>query len=304
MKALAKDPGYRYRRAGELQEDLQRLLRCVASERHSPDVKRTVQVGFPSSPGEILQQCRDALSATGRALVAQGRDLWERRHELGPRHMAVLSVAGGMVLLSLILLLLHWTDPLTRARRDLKAGRAEAAIAELLELKGRRPGSANVDYVLGEAYLQAGRNGPAVKAYRRAIELEPAYAKDTALLRRMVGLLGSGEVGGEVSKLMIAAGEPAAPVLDEVLDSRPHRLRWNAVRTLEQMGKRPDYVRPYLVDLQYEDCFARKQAAERLGELGDRRAIRALEEAKRRRLLDNYCMLGALDRALERLGVQ
>ena len=104
--------------------------------------------------------------------------------------------------------------------------------------------------------------------------------------------------------MMIRAGEPAVPVLKEAVGSRNHRLRWNAVRTLEKMRKQPDYVRAYILDLQYEDCSVRKRAAGQLGALGDRRAIPVLVEAKKRSFFENYCMFWTLDRALEHLGAQ
>ena len=197
------------------------------------------------------------------------------------------------------------THAVSRARRHLGAGETDAAIAELLDAEPRTPEKAEVHYLLGEAYLLAGKNRAAVKAYRRSFELDPSYAaKDTSLLRRFVPLLAFGEMEEEVSSLMAQAGDPAVPVLTEAVGSRNHHLRWNAVQTLERMQMRPDYVRAYILDLQNEDCIGRKRAAERLGELGDRRAIPILVEAKKRPLFENYCMFWTLDQALERLGAR
>ncbi len=320
QKTMAKDPAHRYQRAGELHEDLEGLLRGVAPTRSFSEPERTVGAvpahSIETIPplsferkvaeltvtlGEVLERSWDALGQKGRALASKGVELWQRRRELSRRQVTVLALGAGLILLSLILLLRAWMDPMNRAKRDLKAGRTKAAIEELLKVRARKPESAQVHYQLGEAYLQAERRRAAVKAYQRAMELEPAFGKDNPFLRRLVGLLAFGEAAEDASRLLIQVGDPALPLVEEVLESRRYGLRWNAARTLERMGKRPDYVRLYILDLQYEDCSSRKRAAQRLGELGDRRAIPALLEAQRRSLVENYCMFGALDQALKRV---
>jgi hypothetical protein len=57
--------------------------------------------------------------------------------------------------------------------------------------------------------------------------------------------------------------------------------RWNAARILRKAGHKVDLVELYILDLEYSANPRTKiLAAEKLGEIGDRRAIRALIDAR------------------------
>ena len=73
------------------------------------------------------------------------------------------------------------------------------------------------------------------------------------------------------------------------LDHNHYWVRWNAVKVFESAGKEVDMVKIHILDLQTARSFrTRIKAAEKLGELGDPRAIPALEQARDRGFRDPF----------------
>ena len=70
--------------------------------------------------------------------------------------------------------------------------------------------------------------------------------------------------------------------VQRAVNEKPYWPRWNALRILQSGGKKVDLAKVFILDLKYaEDRHVRIQAIHDLGELGDRRAIPALKEARR-----------------------
>ncbi|NLG19164.1 MAG: protein kinase [Fibrobacter sp.] len=72
--------------------------------------------------------------------------------------------------------------------------------------------------------------------------------------------------------------------------------RWNMVRVFEAAGKKVDMVKIHILDLQTAGSFTtRIRAAEKLGELGDPRAVPALQNARDKGLRDPFVASAAKD---------
>lgn len=74
-----------------------------------------------------------------------------------------------------------------------------------------------------------------------------------------------------------------------LLSDEHYWKRWNMVRVFESAGKKVDMVKIHILDLQTAGSFTtRIRAAEKLGELGDPRAVPALQEARDKGLRDPF----------------
>jgi tRNA A-37 threonylcarbamoyl transferase component Bud32 len=88
------------------------------------------------------------------------------------------------------------------------------------------------------------------------------------------------------------------PVLKKAVYERPYWLRWNSLRILQAGGKKVDLVRVFILDLKYSKTMhTRLQAIRDLGEIGDRRAVPALKEAKKKGMSDPF-VSSAADKCL------
>ena len=73
------------------------------------------------------------------------------------------------------------------------------------------------------------------------------------------------------------------------LDHNHYWIRWNTVKVMEAAGVKVDMVNIYMHDLNSNASIrTRIRAAEKLGELGDRRAVPLLEEIGSRRMRDPF----------------
>lgn len=315
LKALAKVPTARYQRASDFAAALralpegrsgetspERLPETVVSRR-PPVPDRPTTVDLPSQPSGAKVEPQ-ILPRLGRVLVALGEraSLWTRRVREYRRYVWPAAAIGGLFLLAGVTWAIRQADSAVRARQHLEAGRPEVAISLLVDAREKAPKRADLAFLLGEAYAQSGMGIRALSAYRQAIELDEAYQDDQDLARRLVEMLEREETAGEAGEVLAIMGETSIRLLLEATESPHYTIRWNAAEVLRQMGRQPDYVLLYILDLKHEDCFTRKKAAKRLGEQGDRRAIPALRHARQRSPLVNLCMFGALDDALKRLG--
>lgn len=285
-RCLAKDPADRPAEASELLRDLRALAAGPGQVPTAAEADRTRPSGTPPVP-----------SGSGR----EGRSGWTWASRLPARAKTVLLILGISGSAILAALLVHLLDPVQEAARRIQQGRPQEAVALLLELEERRGPRPQTRALLGQAYLATGERKAALSAFRKALELDARYREDRDLLAGLVELLDHRETGPDAGDLLASIGRPAAPPLRAALESERYQVRWNAAKALERLGERVDKVDLYLVDLEREDCFTRRHAALRLGEMKARRAVPALLRAKERPLIENLCMFGALDEALAKL---
>ena len=169
--------------------------------------------------------------------------------------------------------------------------------------------------MLGHAYMADERPMEGLKAYWRVVDLEKKLAQSSEKLRRNVeSLIGARDSSTAIAALDLLAGlddEPAQERIGLVASGdQRNAVRVRARKLAEEkgFGDKVDKVKSYSLDLlQFKSCQDRATAVPVLRQLGDKRAIPALERArgKRRRGFlffgggsANKCMIAAIDEAI------
>jgi len=193
--------------------------------------------------------------------------------------------------------------------------RPGAAIALIKKELGDPESDPAAQVILGHAYMADGRPLEGLKAYWRVIESEKKLALSSDKLRRNVeSLLGARDSNAAIAALDLLAALDDDEAHDKIAAVASTDTR-NAVRVRARkladdkgFGNKVDRVKSYVLDLlQFKGCEERATAVPVLRQLGDKRAIPALERArgKRRRGFlifgggsANKCMIAALDEAI------
>jgi serine/threonine protein kinase len=174
----------------------------------------------------------------------------------------------------------------------LAQGRPKEAAAYLMGHREEVREEPYAQMVLGHAQASAQRNILALAAYRKAISLEPKFAKDK-LMRTNVELMLAKKAPGVVDAALELLGTLATSgdsgAADQLVDlassSKNARRRHTALRVADEagLGDRVDRLGSYQLDLeQGETCLIRKEAVGKLRALGDKEAIPALRAARKR----------------------
>jgi serine/threonine protein kinase len=184
--------------------------------------------------------------------------------------------------------------PEAEAAAELLAqGRPNDAAAYLNQHKKEVREEPYAQMVLGHAHASAQRNMLALKAYEKAIALEPKLAKDE-LMRTNLALMLDKKAPGVVDAALGFMGTLAADIGDGDAEDELVRLasadevsfrRQQAVDVAEEigLGSKIDHLTSYTLDLrQGETCADRKAAVAKLRALGDKKAIPSLEAAQKR----------------------
>jgi eukaryotic-like serine/threonine-protein kinase len=197
----------------------------------------------------------------------------------------------------------------------------EQAIALIKKQIGGVDDDPAAQVILGHAYMAGGRPLDGLKAYWRVVETEKKLALGSEKLRRNVeSLLGARDSSAAIAALDLLAGlddDEAQEKIAAVASSDQRnavRLRARKLADDKGYGEKVDRVKSYVLDLlQFKSCQERATAIPILRQLGDKRAIPALERArgKRRRGFlifgggsANKCMIAALDEAIAHLSKQ
>jgi serine/threonine-protein kinase len=106
-----------------------------------------------------------------------------------------------------------------RALQLTSAGRKEDAVKRLRELRKRYPDDPQVPYALGRVYRLLNWPKQTIEAYRNAIQLDPGYREDPALIADLVSLLASKSSWQLAARALEQdVGAAAAPALAEAAD--------------------------------------------------------------------------------------
>jgi serine/threonine protein kinase len=174
---------------------------------------------------------------------------------------------------------------LGQVRSLLEKGACGEAAAELTKLLKKSPDLAEAHYLLGAARMCRHEHHEGLQAYTRAIRLDTRYRRDVRVLEHCRDLLQVPDLRmTAVEFLGTVVGAPALPTLVDAASSHqvlPVRRR--AAELVEKLGGegRIDWVASLSLDLaQLPDAEDRCQAARRLIELGDVRALPALRRAR------------------------
>lgn len=157
---------------------------------------------------------------------------------------------------------------------------AKPTLAELRKKAKSDPKNSALQVELGHAHFEAGNRAAAVRAYARALSLDPQSATGR-MIDNLVACFRTREQSAAAALIGRHKLTDAESKLDDLTRDKRASVRWGAIRTLEKLGKasRVDYVNVYLIDLESAECNVRRNAVGKLGELGDKRTISHLRAA-------------------------
>jgi eukaryotic-like serine/threonine-protein kinase len=171
----------------------------------------------------------------------------------------------------------------------LEDGDTASARRALENLLAERPNDARVRYMLGRVAYAEDRHAEALDEYRRAIAADPGFRGDPVLLEHLGAILAEPKLADAALALLIEhVGSPAADLLARAANEGadlPRRRR--AALALGEMGedKRVDRVALDILELKRAPtCEGRKVWVEKLGALGDPRALPPLRALRGRNL--------------------
>lgn len=159
---------------------------------------------------------------------------------------------------------------------------AAPTLEELRQRVKADPRSAPAHAALGDGQFAAGHRAAGLKSYAKALSIDAAVASDE-LLKNLVSCYGLNEQARAHALLVQHKLTRAERYLDDLAKHPKWSVRTGAISTLEALGKvtRDDYVTLWITDLGSTECKVRQYAVQKLGELGDRRALDAIRQAKK-----------------------
>lgn len=205
-----------------------------------------------------------------------------RAQQVGRRAIAAVRRrpwVSAIVALAAIVLV---SGAFMHARIQRLLARSPASVAELQ--KSAAATNAPVEWrTLGHAEFAKGHAVAAIKAYDRALSLDPTAADEQLRTNVVAAFYGKAQPAAQELVVRYKLVE-LTPRLERLTDDGDYRVRWGAMAALEKLGKtsKYDYRRALTADLESPQCEVRRKAAERLGELGDEHAIPSLRLAKKK----------------------
>jgi tetratricopeptide (TPR) repeat protein len=127
---------------------------------------------------------------------------------------------------------------LAQVKELVAAGRKDQAIHVLLQLAEAHPERGEIPYFLGRLYLDKLWWHDGLKAYRRAIELDPSFRTYEPLIRSVLrGFVVTPEHHPDIAEFLRSdIGDAARPYLQETAQEHPRaKVRKRAARELERM---------------------------------------------------------------------
>jgi len=156
-------------------------------------------------------------------------------------------------------------------------------LPELVAMAQADPKDASIRVELGDAYFEAGHRIPALRAYDKALQLDGSAAT-RRMVENLVSCFGAREMGPAAAIIVQYKLEDSEDALRALISSQKREVRNGAVDTLEGLKKarREDFLTVYTLDLASTDCDVQRSAVEKLGRLGDRRALDEIRAAARK----------------------
>jgi len=252
----------------------------MAEPVNKPDAKRTgspppLPARTPPAPkaGALAQlkaflmirrlRAIDAVRRTARALGSRPR------LSIGLGAAAALAVAAGVYVAR---------EGVPEVQVDLFPPKT---VAEARVAAREHPADADAQRALGHQLWKHRKRHAALGAYGRALALDPGAA-DGELVANLVASYGSRDQ--ELAETLIWKNKlvAAQPRLEPLVKSPKRKVRWGAVHTLDKLdkGSKANWETAYILDLGSSDCDVRRNAVEKLGAIGTKRAVAALRSAK------------------------
>ncbi len=212
---------------------------------------------------------RESVSAGVQRVQAAGRGLVARLRQ-HPRLVVAAAVVVGLGALAAIGVAAGWHREAVELV-ETSGPFVKPTLAELQRKAKQSPKDASLQRDLGHAYFASGSRTSGLRAYGRALALDPKVADDT-LVHDVLACFGRHEQGAAATFLGKHRLTEAAPRLSALARDRRPSVRSDAIHALTEMGKatRGDYIAAYLLDLELADCDARRRAVDRLAAYADR----------------------------------
>jgi hypothetical protein len=158
---------------------------------------------------------------------------------------------------------------------------APKTVAEARRAVREHPADAAAHRALGHALWDKRKRHAAVLSYARALGIDRGVADD-GMVQNLVASFGSRDQ--ELAEALLWKNKlvAAEPGLERLVKSPRRKVRWGAVHTLDKLekGTRGNWETAYVLDLDSPDCDVRRNAVEKLGAIGTKRAVAALRSAR------------------------
>ncbi len=293
-KGLAKRREDRWTTAGEYMAAIDQVQSLLVDPTYEgPRAPSTGAVGLTPTPALAL----DAQPSTPTPVL-----LTHRRKRPGPSLHTIAGVAlvGAAALGVLIAILLRDpparrstpvdpTTPAGKAAALLDRGKPGEAIKAIEAGKKESASDPDAQLQLGHAYQAQRKNGEAVAAYRRAVELDPRKVADDSMRAALRTISQDTDIDAAMAALALRVKLDDAEARRTVIElaggsDMPRRRPAAAVADKLGLSGEVNWLQSYLYDLEQRDlCTQRKEAVVKLRALGDKRAISALEQAQFRK---------------------
>lgn len=156
-------------------------------------------------------------------------------------------------------------------------------VAEARAAAREHPSDAAAQRALGHQLWASKKRHAALLAYGRSLALDRGAA-DADVAAHLVASFGTRDQ--ELAETLIWKNKVVAaqPRLEPLVKSPKRSVRWGAVHTLDKLekGTRANWETAYILDLDSKECDVRRTAVDKLGAIGTRRAVAALQAAKAR----------------------
>jgi hypothetical protein len=196
-----------------------------------------------------------------------------------PRWVVAGAVGGVLVAAALYVAVEGPGDVVTVVQDQLVKPSVEVLSARVK----KDPSDGRSQRELGHALFEKNQRLHGLRSYERALVQDRSLLDDTLLanLVKSYGTPEQGEASSLITRMKLVEIEPK---LDDLSKDKRYKVRWAALQTLERLGKasRRDFVNAWMIDLASQDCDIRRSAVENLGREGDRRALSAIREAKKK----------------------
>jgi tetratricopeptide (TPR) repeat protein len=156
-------------------------------------------------------------------------------------------------------------------------------VAEAREAALARPRDGAAQRGLGHALFREGRRHDAIASYGKALALDPSVA-DREMAANLVASFGGKDQRAAEELIWRNRIVGAQGALESLVGAGSYGVRWGAVRTLDRLerGTLANWESAYMADLEAADCRIRRNAVEKLAEIGTDRSVAALRAASAR----------------------
>ena len=187
-----------------------------------------------------------------------------------PVKSALCLLAAGAAVVAIVYVWRGW------------GGKITAGLTELKQQTKDNPSSYEKFRALGNAQFASGRRAAALRAYERALSLDEGAVDETMLGNLALAYNMNERVAADhlIARHHLLG---MVPRLGQLASSHSREVRWAAIGTLEKLGhaSKADYMHAYVADLDASACEIRQHAVDKLGDIGDHRALAALAAARK-----------------------